>query len=127
MGDKFGMGIDDTHMKLRGAPVLDEPALSAHQKMIADKLTVSELMTVAMIALPPIAKVHSPTPEATLLKSMYTTSDEQLNEEGWFQKVPTRNKESLAKQFQTITILNENGGSVGAGISQPGMTCRLDR
>lgn len=53
------MGIDDTHMKLRGAPVLDEPALSAHQKMIADKLTVSELMTVAMIALPPIAKVCS--------------------------------------------------------------------
>ena len=51
------MGIDDTHMKLRGAPVLDEPALSAHQKMIADKLTVSELMTVAMIALPPVAKV----------------------------------------------------------------------
>ena len=39
------------------APVLDEPALSSHQKMIADKLTVSELMTVAMIALPPIAKV----------------------------------------------------------------------
>ena len=57
VGDKFGMGIDDTHMKLRGAPVLDEPALSAHQKMIADKLTVSELMTVAMIALPPVAKV----------------------------------------------------------------------
>ena len=59
VGDKFGMGMDDTHMKLRGAPVLDEPALSSHQKMIADKLTVSELMTVAMIALPPIAKVCS--------------------------------------------------------------------
>ena len=61
VGDKFGMGMDDTHMKLRGAPVLDEPALSAHQKMIADKLTVSELMTVAMIALPPVAKVLLPT------------------------------------------------------------------
>lgn len=58
VGDKFGMGMDDTHMKLRGAPVLDEPALSAHQKMIADKLTVSELMTIAMIALPPVAKVR---------------------------------------------------------------------
>ena len=57
------MGMDDTHMKLRGAPVLDEPALSSNQKMIADKLTVSELMTVAMIALPPVVKVcgrHSP-------------------------------------------------------------------
>lgn len=53
------MGMDDTHMKLRGAPVLDEPDLSAHQKMIADKLTVSELMTVAMIALPPVAKVRT--------------------------------------------------------------------
>lgn len=51
------MGMDDTHLKLRGAPVLDEPALSSHQKMIADKLTVSELMTVAMIALPPVVKV----------------------------------------------------------------------
>ena len=77
VGDKFGMGMDDTHMKLRGAPVLDEPALSSHQKMIADKLTVSELMTIAMIALPPVVKVrgrpspahhlhaHSHTPTAT--------------------------------------------------------------
>ena len=24
MGDRFGVGIDDTHIKLRGAPVLDE-------------------------------------------------------------------------------------------------------
>lgn len=66
VGDKFGMGIDDTHMKLRGAPVLDEPALSAHQKMIADKLTVSELMTVAMIALPPVAKVRQPAAKVPL-------------------------------------------------------------
>ena len=27
VGDQFGMGMDDTHMKIRGAPVLDEPAL----------------------------------------------------------------------------------------------------
>lgn len=51
------MGIDDTHMKIRGAPVLDEPALSPHQKMIADKLAVSELMSMAVVALPPIVKV----------------------------------------------------------------------
>lgn len=56
VGDKFGHGMDDTHMKLRGAPVLDEPALSAQQKMIADRLTVSELMTVSIVALPPIVK-----------------------------------------------------------------------
>ncbi|KAK9816592.1 hypothetical protein WJX72_002361 [[Myrmecia] bisecta] len=58
VGDKFGHGIDDTHIKIRGAPVLDEPALSAHQKMIADKLTVSELMTMAVVALPPVVKVR---------------------------------------------------------------------
>ena len=80
VGDKFGMGIDDTHMKLRGAPVLDEPALSAHQKMIADKLTVSELMTVAMIALPPVAKVcHSQSYARPLLH----ISPQALVEEAW--------------------------------------------
>ena len=61
VGDQFGMGIDDTHMKIRGAPVLDEPALSPHQKMIADKLAVSELMSMAVVALPPIVKVCCPT------------------------------------------------------------------
>jgi hypothetical protein len=58
VGDQWGMGVDDTHMKIRGAPVLDEPALSPHQKMIADKLAVSELMSMAIVALPPIVKVH---------------------------------------------------------------------
>ena len=59
VGDKFGMGMDDTHMAIRGAPVLDEPALSAEQKMIADKLTVSELMSMAVVALPPIVRVRA--------------------------------------------------------------------
>ncbi len=62
------MGIDDTHMKIRGAPVLDEPALSPHQKMIADKLAVSELMSMAVVALPPIVKARlepCTTPAAT--------------------------------------------------------------
>lgn len=54
------MGMDDTHMKIRGAPVLDEPALSPHQKMIADKLAVEELMSMAVVALPPIVKVSFP-------------------------------------------------------------------
>ena len=40
VGDCFGVGIDDTHIKIRGAPVLDEASLDAHQKMIADKLQV---------------------------------------------------------------------------------------
>ena len=57
VGDHFGMGMDDTHIKMRGAPVLDEPALSPHSKMIADKLTVSELMSMAIVALPPVVRV----------------------------------------------------------------------
>ena len=52
------MGMDDTTVKLRGAPVLDEPALSAHHKMIADKLAVSELMSMAVVALPPVVRVR---------------------------------------------------------------------
>lgn len=60
VADYFGAGIDDTHIKMRGAPVLEEPSLSSHQKMIADKLTVSELMTMAVVALPPVVKVGFP-------------------------------------------------------------------
>ncbi len=60
VADYFGAGIDDTHIKMRGAPVLEEPSLSSHQKMIADKLTVSELMTMAVVALPPVVKVCCP-------------------------------------------------------------------
>lgn len=55
--DHFGLGIDDTHIKLRGAPVLDEAALDCHQKMIADKLTIAELMTSGVTVLPPVAPV----------------------------------------------------------------------
>ena len=58
VGDKFGHGIDDTHIKVRGAPVLEEPALDAYQKMIADKLTTAELMTTAVVALPPVVRVR---------------------------------------------------------------------
>ena len=54
-GDALGVdGIDDTHLKLRGAPVLDEPALTARQKMVADKLTVGELAAAPVVALPPV-------------------------------------------------------------------------
>ncbi len=67
VADYFGAGIDDTHIKMRGAPVLEEPSLSSHQKMIADKLTVSELMTMAVVALPPVVKVCYPRIHAAFL------------------------------------------------------------
>ena len=34
VGDRYGVGIDDTHVRLRGAPVLDEPQLDVHQQVI---------------------------------------------------------------------------------------------
>ena len=40
--------------------MLDEPSLSAHSKMIADKLAVSELMSMAVVALPPVVRVSIP-------------------------------------------------------------------
>lgn len=70
VGDWFGMGMDDTHIKMRGAPVLDEPALSPHSKMIADKLTVSELMSMAIVALPPVVRVWLFFRSLTLLGSL---------------------------------------------------------
>ena len=33
VGDRYGVGIDDTHVRLRGAPVLDEPLLDVHQQV----------------------------------------------------------------------------------------------
>lgn len=71
VGDYFGMGMDDTHIKMRGAPVLDEPALSRHSKMIADKLTVSELMSMAVVALPPVVRVRPCSP-ACFIWRVYT-------------------------------------------------------
>ena len=75
VADHFGAGIDDTHIKMRGAPVLEEASLSSHQKMIADKLSVSELMTMALVALPPVARVsyaHTPGLSALILQRSCT-------------------------------------------------------
>ena len=57
VGDLFGAGVDDTHVKIRGAPVLDEPGLTARQKMVADKLTVGELAAAPVVVLPPVVPV----------------------------------------------------------------------
>ncbi len=83
--DRFGVGIDDTHIKLRGAPVLDEAALDSHQRMIADKLSVSELMSPGVTALPPLV------PVAQLIETLRSCSHQasavlpaaQTAEAGW--------------------------------------------
>lgn len=40
VGDRYGVGIDDTHVRLRGAPVLDEPALDVHQQVRTPALSI---------------------------------------------------------------------------------------
>lgn len=52
-------GIYDTHIKLRGAPVLEEPGLDFHQKFIFDKLRVEDMVTKQVLALPPIVPVQT--------------------------------------------------------------------
>eukprot|EP01025_Chloroclados_australasicus_P045910 TRINITY_DN5061_c0_g1_i3.p1 TRINITY_DN5061_c0_g1~~TRINITY_DN5061_c0_g1_i3.p1 ORF type:complete len:975 (-),score=102.89 TRINITY_DN5061_c0_g1_i3:1065-3989(-) len=59
VGDALNYGIYDTHIKLRGTPLLDEFQLEAHQRMLADKLQVGELVpNQRIIALPPVVPVH---------------------------------------------------------------------
>jgi chloride channel 7 len=54
IGDKFSHGIYDTHIKIRGAPFLEEDGLCgpAH-----DKLRVSEVMADRLVTLQPVMKV----------------------------------------------------------------------
>merc|ERR1712091_790441 len=52
IGDMINLGIYDTHIKIRGAPLLEEPGLDPHQKMLMDKLRVGELMAHEMVTLP---------------------------------------------------------------------------
>lgn len=58
VGDRFGVGIDDTHVRLRGAPVLQEPGLELEQQLIDDKLTAAELATSSLVTLPPVVSVN---------------------------------------------------------------------
>lgn len=58
VGDRYGVGIDDTHVRLRGAPVLYEPGVSVEQQMIDDKLTVAELASTSIVALPPVVRLR---------------------------------------------------------------------
>eukprot|EP01023_Acetabularia_acetabulum_P017781 TRINITY_DN1891_c0_g1_i13.p1 TRINITY_DN1891_c0_g1~~TRINITY_DN1891_c0_g1_i13.p1 ORF type:complete len:840 (-),score=163.15 TRINITY_DN1891_c0_g1_i13:115-2634(-) len=58
VGDYLGHGIYDTHIKLRGTPLLDEFQLEAHQRMLTDKLQVGELVDQKVVALPPIVPVN---------------------------------------------------------------------
>lgn len=57
VGDSFGLGIYDTHIEIRGTPMLEEPNFDYTQKMVHDKLEVQEMMSREMICLPPVVKL----------------------------------------------------------------------
>ncbi|KAK9808763.1 hypothetical protein WJX72_003174 [[Myrmecia] bisecta] len=58
VGDSMTYSIYDVQIKIRGAPVLLEASLESHQRMVADKLTVSELATTQLVAVPPVMPVR---------------------------------------------------------------------
>eukprot|EP01026_Neomeris_dumetosa_P025059 TRINITY_DN2065_c0_g1_i3.p1 TRINITY_DN2065_c0_g1~~TRINITY_DN2065_c0_g1_i3.p1 ORF type:complete len:395 (+),score=57.32 TRINITY_DN2065_c0_g1_i3:130-1314(+) len=58
VGDNFGYGIYDTHIRLRGTPLLDEFQLEIHQRMLTDKLQVGEISDPVVVAVLPVAPVR---------------------------------------------------------------------
>ena len=57
VGDTFTLGIYDTHIKIRGAPLLEEDNLNSHQKMMSEKLSVTELMAEDIVSVPEVVQV----------------------------------------------------------------------
>ena len=55
VGDRFSHGIYDTHIKIRGAPFLEEPELAGPT---GDKLRVNEVMSKTMITIKPRMRVR---------------------------------------------------------------------
>eukprot|EP00803_Ostreobium_quekettii_P009999 evm.model.scf_3183.3 EVM.evm.TU.scf_3183.3 scf_3183:12151-15815(-) len=57
VGDSFGLGIYDTHIEIRGAPLLEEDNLDYHQRMVHEKLAVKDLMSDRLACLPPVVQL----------------------------------------------------------------------
>lgn len=57
VGDSIGMGIYDTHIELRGVPLLNEDSQDYDSRMVHDELTVAELMSGDMVCVPPIMRI----------------------------------------------------------------------
>ncbi|CAD7699480.1 unnamed protein product, partial [Ostreobium quekettii] len=57
VGDSLGMGIYDTHIELRGVPLLNEDSQDYDSRMVHDELAVSELMSSEMVLVPPVIRV----------------------------------------------------------------------
>lgn len=54
MGDRYGHGIYDTHIKIRGAPFLEEPELAGPT---GDKLRVTEVMSDDLVTIKPVMPI----------------------------------------------------------------------
>ena len=58
VGDYFGLGIYDTHIKIRGAPLLTEQNLELEQMIVTDKLRAKDLMARDIISMLPQMRVR---------------------------------------------------------------------
>ena len=47
----------DIHIKIRGAPLLEEDNLNSHRKMVSEKLSVTELMAEDIVSVPEVVQV----------------------------------------------------------------------
>eukprot|EP00884_Botryococcus_braunii_P018780 jgi/Botrbrau1/5586/Bobra.97_2s0016.2 len=57
VGDAVCLSIYDTHIKIRGAPVLIEHGTEPGQRMVAEKVAAGELACTQVVALPPVVRV----------------------------------------------------------------------
>ena len=65
VGDRYSHGIYDTHIKIRGAPFLEEPELAGPT---GDKLRVNEVMSDELVTLQPVMPIQD------LLRILTTTN-----------------------------------------------------
>ena len=58
VGDYFGLGIYDTHIKIRGAPLLAEQNLELEQMIVTDKLMAKDLMAQEIVCMLPQMRIR---------------------------------------------------------------------
>ena len=59
VGDFFNHGIYDTHIHIRGAPLLEESGLSSSHRMITEKVTIGDVAKKDLVVLPSSIQLRS--------------------------------------------------------------------
>ncbi|QDZ22769.1 chloride channel protein [Chloropicon primus] len=59
VGDFFNEGIYDTHIHIRGAPLLEESGLSSSHRMITEKVSIGDVAKKELVVLPSKIQVRS--------------------------------------------------------------------